>query len=70
MPADSCRLILTARYVGASAAPALREAIAAIVQPLPIAWTRPGQAITTGCRVQRHNVVLGEPGVITVMRYG
>ena len=70
LPAGSCRLILTARFVGASAAPAFREAIAALAQPVPIAWIRPGQAITASFRVQPRNVVLGEPGIVTVMRCG
>lgn len=69
-PPDTCRLALTAHYVGARAAPSVRTAIRSITRPLPIRWIRPGQAITTDYSAQRLNVIIDETGRIMAMRCG
>jgi hypothetical protein len=69
-PADSCRLAITSRYVGARAVPTVRKAIRAIARPRSIRWIRPGQAITTDYSAQRLNVIIDESGRIMAMRCG
>lgn len=69
-PPDTCRLALTARFVGAHAVPEVRRLVRQIARGHPIRFISPGQSITLEQNPRRLNVILDEDGRIASMRCG
>lgn len=67
---DTCRLALTARFVGARAVSEVRRTVRQIARHHPVRWIAPGQAITLDINPRRLNVILDETGRIAAMRCG
>ena len=67
---SSCATEKVARFIGATATPAVRKAVESVAGRAPVRWIAPGQAITLDFSPARLNIMIDEQGKIATMRCG